>query len=238
MTSKMTSKRGPAIHRRRLTSASWILLLVVISAIPTTVSAASGPHIATNGILNAAGAPLPPAPVAPGSIISVYGSNFNSSPGIHADGVSATGTPLPTAIGNTQVLINSIFVPLYYVDSSQINAQVPWEVSGASYLTVQVIVNGLPSNLSKVALAPSAPGVLLVTHALDGSLVTPSRPATAGEYVTIYCVGLGPVSNQAATGAASSASPLSYTEQTPVLSIGGAAAQVIFAGLTPSLTGL
>ena len=127
--------------------------------------AQSVPRIVTNGIVNNAGAPPPPAPVAPGSIISIYGSNFNSSPGTHAGGVSATTSPLPTSINGTQVLINSLFAPLYYVDSSQINAQVPWEVSGASYLTVQVIVNGLPSNLATVALAPNAPGLLLVTHA-------------------------------------------------------------------------
>jgi len=196
------------------------------------------PRISTNGIVNSAGAPLPPAPVAPGSIISIYGSNFNSSSGTHAGGVSATSTPLPTAINGTQVLINSLFAPLYYVDSSQINAQVPWEVGGASYLNVQVIVNGLSSNLATVALAANAPGLLLVTHALDGGLVTSSQPATTGEYLTIYGLGLGPVTNSPGDGAASSATPLSYTQQTPVVTIGGAAANVSFSGLAPGFTGL
>ncbi len=200
--------------------------------------AQSVPRISTNGIVNNAGAPLPPAPVAPGSIISIYGSNFNSSSGTHAGGVSATSTPLPTSINGTQVLINSLIAPLYYVDSSQINAQVPWEVSGASYLTVQVIVGGRPSNLATVALAANAPGLLLVTHALDGSLVTSLQPATPGEYLTIYGLGLGPVTNSPGDGAASSATPLSYTLQIPVLTIGGAKAHVSFSGLTPGFTGL
>ncbi len=200
--------------------------------------AQSVPRISTNGIVNNAGAPLPPAPVAPGSIISIYGSNFNSSSGTHAGGVSATSTPLPTSINATQVLINSLIATLYYVDSSQINAQVPWEASGASYLTVQVIVNGLPSNLATVALAANAPGLLLVTHALDGSPVTASQPATPGEYLTIYGLGLGPVTNSPGDGTASSTTPLSYTLQSPVLTIGGAVANVSFSGLTPGFTGL
>jgi len=133
----------------------------------------------------------------------------------------------------TQVLVNSLFAPLYYVDSSQINAQVPWEVSGASYLTVQVIVKGLPSNLVTVALAANAPGLLQVTHAVDGSLVTSSRPAMPGEHLMIYGVGLGPVSNPPATGAAASANRLSNTLLTPVLMIGGVAANVSSSSLTP-----
>ena len=151
---------------------------------------------------------------------------------------SAASSPLPTSINGTQVLINSVFSPLYYVDSSQIDAQVPWEVSGALYLSVQVFVNGFPSNLSTVALTASAPGILLATHALDGSLVTPSDPATPGEYLTIYGLGLGPVSNPPPTGAGSSAKPASTTVQTPALNIGGIAATVSFSGLTPGLTGL
>ncbi len=217
---------------------STLLLLLLGLAAPGNAVGQPVPRILTNGILSSAGAPLPPAPVAPGSIVSIYGSSFNSSSGAHAGGLSATHTPLPTSIDGTQVPINSRLAPLFYVDSSQINAQVPWEVSGASYLSVQVIVNGLASNLSTVALTANAPGILVVTHALDGSLVTSSQPATPGEDLTVYGVGLGPVTNPPATGAAASAKPLSTTLLTPALTIGGIAANVIFSGLTPGLSGL
>jgi uncharacterized protein (TIGR03437 family) len=213
------------------------LLLLSGLAAPGNAFGQAVPRILTNGIVNAAGAPLAPVPVAPGGIISIYGANFNSSPGTHAGGVSAT-PPLPASVGGTQVLINSRFAPLYYVDSTQINAQVPWEVSGATYLSVQVIVNGLPSNLSTVPLAANAPGLLVVSHALDGSLVSSSQPATPGEYLTIYVVGLGPVANPPATGAAALAKPLSTTTLNPNLTIGGVAASVIFSGLTPGFSGL
>ncbi len=228
------------MDRQRRTSTPLgltLLLMVAACATPTSVCAQSAPRILTNGIVNAAGAPLPPAPVAPGSIISIYGSNFNSSPGAHAGGVSAT-PPLPTIVGATQVLINSRYAPLYYVDSTQINAEVPWEVAGATHLTVQVVVNGQPSNLSTVALAANAPGILATTHAADGSLVTPTAPAEPGEFLTIYGVGLGPVTNPPATGKAAVGKPLSNTVLTPALSIGGVAANVPFSGLTPGFSGL
>jgi uncharacterized protein (TIGR03437 family) len=141
-------------------------------------------------------------------------------------------------VGNTQVLINSRFAPLYYVDSTQINAQVPWEVNGANYLAVQVLVNGLASNLATVSLTASAPGILAIAHAADGSVVSPARPAARGEYLTVYAVGLGPVTNPPATGAAALAKPLSTTTSVPSLTIGGVAANVTFSGLTPGFSGL
>ncbi len=64
------------------------------------------------------------------------------------------------------------------------------------------------------------------------------RPAAAGTYLSIYCTGLGSVSNQPATGTAAPASPLAVTTTTPTVTIGGVAAQVSFSGLTPGTVGL
>jgi uncharacterized protein (TIGR03437 family) len=62
--------------------------------------------------------------------------------------------------------------------------------------------------------------------------------SAAGEFISIYCTGLGTVSNQPATGAAAQASPLSVTTTIPTVTIGGVAAQVSFSGLTPGAVGL
>ena len=56
--------------------------------------------------------------------------------------------------------------------------------------------------------------------------------------VQIYGTGFGPVTNQPATGAAASASPLSQTILTPTVTIGGVPAHVLFSGLTPTSVGL
>ena len=68
-------------------------------------------------------------------------------------------------------------------------------------------------------LAPYAPAIFVMDQAtrqgaiLDANynLVGPSNPTTAGAYVQLYCTGLGPVTNQPATGAPALADPLSWT---------------------------
>src|ERR1035438_10892219 len=69
-------------------------------------------------------------------------------------------------------------------------------------------------------------------------LVDASHPATPGTtYIQIYCTGLGAVSNQPPSGAASPASPPAETTTTPEVTIGGVAATVTFSGLAPGFVG-
>jgi uncharacterized protein (TIGR03437 family) len=65
-----------------------------------------------------------------------------------------------------------------------------------------------------------------------------SRAVKPGEFITIYCTGLGAVSNPPAPGTAASNNPLSHTLTTPKVTIGGEAATVSFAGLSPGYVGL
>jgi uncharacterized protein (TIGR03437 family) len=99
----------------------------------------------------------------------------------------------------------------------------------------------------KVSLATFAPGVFAVNaqgqgavvDALSGQLISPINPAKAGAtYISIYCTGLGPVSNQPATGTAASTSVLSETLTRPTVTIGGVTAAVPFSGLAPTFVGL
>ncbi|MDP9170990.1 MAG: hypothetical protein M3N54_10270, partial [Acidobacteriota bacterium] len=210
------------------------ILLISLCAFGVS-SGYAAPVILSGGVVNAAASAGISAVVAPGSILSIYGSGLASpAPG---SGAQASGFPLPTSLGGAQVLMNGIPAPLYYADSAQINAQVPWEVAGASTVAVQVFFGGAASNTQTVALAAVAPGIFIVLHAADYAPLTASRPATPGEFLIIYCTGLGAVSNSPGTGSAASG-PLSGTTLTPTVTIGGAAALVLFSGLTPGLAGL
>jgi len=173
--------------------------------------------------------------VAPGSIISIYGTNF--VPGATHNGVTAPPPPLPKSLNGAHVLINGIAAPLFYVDSFQINAQVPWEVNGALSLDVQVVSNGV-SNVASVVLTSTAPGVFVAAHASNGTQVTAVNPAVVGEYLTVYCTGLGAVQNQPASGAQAPFSPLATTIAGTAVGIGGIATPALFSGLTPGLVGL
>ena len=65
-----------------------------------------------------------------------------------------------------------------------------------------------------------------------------ARPANVGEFVTVYCTGLGSVTNPPAPGALASSNPLSTTTTLPQASIGGVSANVSFSGLAPGFTSL
>src|SRR5205823_5847735 len=65
-----------------------------------------------------------------------------------------------------------------------------------------------------------------------------SRPANRGEFVSIYCTGIGAVSNQPQTGSAALVDPLSAATAVPVVRIGGVASTPNFTGLAPGFVGL
>jgi uncharacterized protein (TIGR03437 family) len=168
-----------------------------------------------------------------GSIASVFGSGFGSS----TSGVT--------------VLIGGIAAPLFAVYPTQIYFQVPWQLSGTVPLTVTS--GDLTSVPIRVTVAAQSPGIFLLNSAGQAAalvagtswIVAPvgayagSRPARRGEYITIYCTGLGAVSNQPATGALASSTSLSSTTGSAVsVSIGGISAPISFSGLAPEFLGL
>jgi uncharacterized protein (TIGR03437 family) len=69
---------------------------------------------------------------------------------------------------------------------------------------------------------------------IDGAT---TRAAAKGDFITIYCVGLGPVNNPPATGAATS--DASSTTQSPVsVLLNGVSVPAAFAGLAPGSVGM
>ena len=98
---------------------------------------AQTPQIA--GVVNAAN--FQP-PVAPGALISIFGSNLATGQ------AEAHALPLPTNLLGTMVFINGIAAPLLYVSPSQINAQVPYEIPPNTSATISVHVNNTASSNS------------------------------------------------------------------------------------------
>jgi len=69
-------------------------------------------------------------------------------------------------------------------------------------------------------------------------VINAANPATTGQFVQFFANGLGPVTNQPASGDPALASPLSWTTTTPEVTIGGQPATVTFSGLAPGFAGL
>ncbi len=81
-------------------------------------------------------------------------------------------------------------------------------------------------------------GAVLIANA--EILAAATRPVKRGEYIEIYCTGLGATTNPPADVApAPSTPPLATTVVTPTVTIGGIAApNVVYAGLSPGQIGL
>jgi uncharacterized protein (TIGR03437 family) len=130
---------------------------------------------------------------------------------------------------------------------TQVSLQIPWELAGQTQPSIVATVDGITSNIQSVPLAPFAPGIFSVNVSGSGQgailnssaqLAAAGSPAARGSYVSIFCTGLGAVTNQPATGNTSPSDPLAYTVATPTVTIGGVTAVVNFSGLAPGFVGL
>jgi adhesin/invasin len=72
----------------------------------------------------------------------------------------------------------------------------------------------------------------------DTSTNTPANPAKVGSTITAYFTGTGPVSPAVGDGAEAPKNPPAAVTSATGATIGGSAAQVTFAGLSPGFVGL
>jgi uncharacterized protein (TIGR03437 family) len=175
--------------------------------------------------------------VAPGSIASLFGT------GLASETASASGLPLPTALGGSSVSVGGVLAPLFYVSAGQINFQVPSSTKSGD---VSVVVNG-PGGASasfSFTVTAQAPAIYQygTNHAVaqnaDGSLNSDSAPAAAGSVITVYMTGQGAVNNPVTDGTATPTSSPDSATATATATIGAANATVQFLGLTPEFAGL
>jgi uncharacterized protein (TIGR03437 family) len=203
----------------------------------------AAPLLAPNGTLNTYSiAPVAGAPLAPGTIVQIYGSN------LAAQVTPASTLPLPTDLNRTSVIIGGMTAPLYYVSPGQINAQVPFELQAGNPYQVIVSANGALSNAIPIQLAADAPGIaqyatgqMIAQHQSDYSLITETSPAAPGEVIVFYLAGMGLTNPDVPSGTASPSTNLAVPLDAAALTLNGSpvpAANILFVGLTPTVVGL
>jgi len=106
-------------------------------------------------------------------------------------------------LNGMSVTLCGVPMPLLYAADGQINAIVPQvpqgsaqcplvvTVGGQASASVQLTIMALQPGICSVNFSGSGPGV--VTNALTGKLNSASDPARAGEFLSVYATGLGPV---------------------------------------------
>ena len=81
-------------------------------------------------------------PVAPGQIVSIFGAGLGPATPVRGAVDPETGR-IPSALGGVSVLLDEEPAPLLYVQESQINAQVPYELAGRSSAQLAVAYGGV-----------------------------------------------------------------------------------------------
>jgi uncharacterized protein (TIGR03437 family) len=198
----------------------WLAGDVAGDAAPRRAS----PAVNAGGVVNAASfQPAPQNFVAGGSLISIFGSQLTSG-----STMQAASLPLPVKLAGTSVQVNGVPIPLLYASPTQINAQLPFEISAGAPASLTVSSVNAASGAELLRLEPTAPGIFAI-------LGEGRRP---GEAVSIYATGLGMVNPAISTGAAAPLAPFSRTTVEPVVTIGSQRASVLFSGLAPLFAGL
>jgi uncharacterized protein (TIGR03437 family) len=215
------------------------------------------PTISAGGVVDAAAGK---SPIAPGSYVSIYGSNLcepaycvllpTSQP--IGDWVTYAPYALPLTMDGVTVSFDvpsaKISVPghLTFVSPGQINVQVPWELQGQTSAQVKVTLYGYSyGNVVSVPLADTVPaffdigGGIAAARDQNNAIVTTANPVKRGQLVQLFMNGLGPVTGGPASGEFASLTVLTKTTaQDTVVTIGGQTAQVEFTGLAPGFPGL
>jgi uncharacterized protein (TIGR03437 family) len=127
--------------------------------------------------------------VSPGEIISLYGTGLGPVAGVGAQ-LDSTGK-IATKLAGMQVTCDGIPAPLLYVGANQINAVVPFEVSGKPSVSVQVMSPSASTSSLELTVVPAYPEIFSVALNEDGSVNSSSNPAAPGSTVTFWVNGAG-----------------------------------------------
>jgi len=232
-------------------------LAAVVLLAGATAALAQTPTVDSRGAINSAS--FVTGPVAAGSLVSIFGSNFATA------NTLASTIPLSVSLANVTVTFNGTKAPISGVfhdatNGDQINVQVPWEVQpvGAPTTAQMVVTVGNNSSASvPVGIAPAAPGIFAIKLAngqvvgsgsgqaiaygnTDGQIAAPAGAITGlathaakvndPNTLVILVTGLGPVDTTVNDGDVPGVI-ISNCLTKPTVIVGSTPAQVSFCGM-------
>jgi uncharacterized protein (TIGR03437 family) len=192
--------------------------------------------------------------VSPGSIVSIFPSPATSNNILGTTTMNFTSLPnpipLPTALGDTQVLVNLQPTQLFYVSPTQINLPLSLSLPTSGTVDIRVVSKSTgrifgDADLTLTTVSPglftlNASGVgQLAALNQDNSVNGPGNPLTRGQVIQIFGTGQGAVSNAPPDGTLTTG--LAPTLVTPQIQIGTVpvpATNLLYSGLAPGLIGV
>ena len=178
--------------------------------------------------------------VAPGEIVTIFGNNLGPETPVmlQLDGLGKVRTEL----AGTRILFDGVAAPLVTVQARQSSAVVPYSVAGRTSTVMRVERQGPQSPGLLIPVVASAPGVFTADMSGRGqgailnedgvTLNSRENPAPRGSIVVLYATGGGQTVPSGQDGTVP-VSVLPKPELPVYVTIGGASADVLYAGAAP-----
>jgi uncharacterized protein (TIGR03437 family) len=200
-------------------------------------------------VLNAAN--YLPRAVAPGSIVSIFPAPANSANRFGSTTANFTSLPnpipLPTVLGDIQVLVNSQPTSLFYISPTQINLPLPTNLPQSGVVDIRVVSKstGQIYGDADFALTPVSPGLFTLNSTGYGQLSAlnedntvngPGNPLTRGHIIQIFGTGQGAVTGGPPDGMLTTGlAPTVVSPQVQISNITVPPENITYSGLAPGL---
>jgi len=235
------SATQPLIRSLAITYDNSALISLSVSGI-TVIPANYAAAVAIPQISSVVNAANGSATVAPGGLVSIYGAQLSPV------NIATQQIPLPTALGESCLTVNGVAVPVLFVSSTQINGQLPFTVNGNATMVLRtpggisnnfnlVIQDNAPAIFQSGTAGPET-GLATIVRGDNNQLVTPTNPIHPNDSIVIYLTGMGVTVPPVPTGQAAPSGTLANALAAPLLTLGGAAMKVTYAGLVPGEVGV
>jgi len=207
-----------------------------------SISPVSAPVTSSAGVVNAASFKTPGS-VAPGEMVTVFGSGLGVSTIAFAD--LNDNNIISKYTADTRILFDGVPAPMIYTQAGQVTVMVPYAVSGHATTSMVVEYLGVPSTavtLNVVATVPALfqiPGTTFAA-ALNDDSITPNSASSGepvGGVIVLYGTGEGQTIPAGVDGQRA-VSTLPKPVANVSVTIGGKTAVVQYAGTAPGFTGL
>ena len=210
---------------------------------------AGGPSgISILGQVNAAGYAVS-GTVAPGEIVSLYGTGLGPGAGAIAK-LDSTGK-VPATLAGVRILFDGIPAPLLYAGANQINAIVPFEIGGKASTMLQVVSGSVMSPPVTLMVVPTYPEIFFLPPSPtfpasagdayaaaingDGTVNSPSHPAKPGSIVVFWVNGAGLFTGTMIDGSVVKPPLFKPVLPVSVLFDNSQPLEVLYAGASPAL---
>ena len=206
-------------------------------------------------------------PQTPGTIVSLFPHAQSAPTGggsapLIPNAVLSGGTeafsalPLPTTLADTQVIVNGIPAPLFFVSPGQINLELSNSLPNGGTVDLQVVgaSTGQVYGGAELGLSTAAPALFTLTttgagqiaaiNVVDGTVNSPQNPVQKGEFISLYGTGVGFVPNAPPDGFSASGQRAAELPQVLIGSTAAGTASYVpveniqFSGLAPGLVGV